>query len=501
MRSTLLGVTLFVLACAPLSVSAEESEGEVYIYGGLAREDARIELQRLTGERVSENELISLPNVGLPVDDDIWFVGAPEARRCEQVFADKLQDVSGGDVSLLVQFTENMLTELNIENVGENISLLRDSLPCVKEELSRDVLSRIFFLLGAYEIYRGGSEDAAREQFIRSVQLGGSLERYSNYPPNIQAQYGLAASEAKALGWTNIDYNLAGLSLESLLIDGVNVELGESASGSARVLPGVHVVQWKSSGGELRTRMVDVPKMAFIISSQGLQEILARQSRIGETDSTVGFVQESYLTGLSSDATVLIAHDGVVEFAYEYDGARKISAPVKYLVGAPKDLVVRQQNVRYKPVEARIGGGYVLGTTFAVFADASFWLNRHFAILFGADAAFTGYIGLTREENRVAIMPSTRFGARVEFRGDRLIKPHVFALARVSFAPSPTTSAGPIVGGGATFMAPLVEGKQIFGIALDVGGGPMFSPAQDNRVSGTLCAVVSFVFREFSSKE
>ena len=116
-----------------------------------------------------------------------------------------------------------------------------------------------------------------------------------------------------------------------------------------------------------------------------------------------------------------------------------------------------------------------------------------------ADAAFTGYIGLTDEDNRLFLMPSLRAGARFEFRPERLIKPYAFALIRVSFSLDPPAMAGPVAGGGITFMFPSgSERARAFGFWMEAMGGPVFSR---DRPAGTFVGLVGFTLRPYVLRE
>jgi len=501
MRRILILAVLVTTMIASFQVSAEE--GATYIYSGTTKDAAKTTLQMLTGKSISNSELFALPNVELPVLDDMWFVGARETNMCDPAYRVKLEEVSGGEIDQLIELAEHYLVNLNQERAAENLDLLRGAIPCSTVVLTRAELAKIFFLLGANSVFKMELEEVSRAYFHRAIVLGGRPDWDNDYPPMVHSVYERASTDATAHGIISIDYHLAGLDLAMLRLDGEDLSVEGDVSGSVRALPGMHVIQWKrGEAGEIKTRVVEVPKHAHLVSTEGLQSILAMRPEVGK-DSSIGLVQETFLSRQGGKVSILIVEetDETDDFSYTYHRVRESDdlKPISYLMGKPQDLTVRQYEVRYKPLEFRVGGGYVFERSFAGTFDFNFWLNKGFGLQFGVDVAFMTHLGLTAEDNRVWIMPSLRGGARLEFRHDRLVKPYVLVLGRVSFQKDPNASAGPMVGGGATFMTSSESQKtQIFGVALEIGGGPMFS---SNETSLALWATVNIVFREFEVRD
>lgn len=514
MRRILVLTALVIITLVSSPVSAKE--GATYIYSGVDKTTAKRTFQDLTGEPVSDMELFALPNVELPILDDIWFVGAPQATACDPSVRDEFNQIADGDIEQLADLAERFLVDLDQDRSAGYLELLLGAIPCSESMIDRSQIARIFFLMGVNTVYKMESEDVSKAYFRQAVVLGGRPEWDKNYPAMVQSVYERASSEAEAFGRVSIDYHLKGLDLTLLVLDGENLSLDDDVAGSMRVLPGMHVVQWRRGQGEIKTRVVEVSKYAHLVSTEGLQSILAMRPEVGEDDSSIGFVQETFLARQVGKVSILIVEetdDTDDNFSYSYHRVRESDdlEPISYLMGKKKDLTIRQREAVYKPLGFRVGGGYVFEQFFAANVDVNFWLYRGFGLQFGGDVGFLTYLGLTPDDNRVWVMPSVRGGARLEFRRDRPVKPYVSLLGRVSFKGDPTkdaeedfqkpskTSAGPMVGGGVTFMVASESQKtQIFGVALEVGGGPMFSP---DETSFALWATINIVFREFELRD
>lgn len=503
MRRLVIALLLFA------SLSARAQESEVYYYQGLDRSAAKAHFEAVLGRTIPDESLVAIPNVALPVDDDIWFLGAPEGQKCDPAVRATVDEVTGGDdaFDLLLGMAQADLDELNYGAAREGFELIARAIPCARESINRATLSRIFLYFGINAVYAGDIE-SGRGFFRQSVQLSGRPLWDPSYPPLAEDVYNDSSSEVEAYGRIDLAYWLPGLDLEALYVDGEPIVIDEDVRGSLRVLPGMHVLQWRRFGAELQTRIVTVPEWAQLVSTRGLQVLLALRPEIGKGTS-VGRAQESLLVRAGA-TSVLVAdpETGEPEFSYSYTGREDGEAGlVRYHAGARIDRTFRQVEIKaYKPVELRLGGGYVLGTSVTGTLVADFWLppprgtrnlSASLALEFGADAAFTGIIGFS--ETAIAIMPSLRFGIRLEFRPERPVKPYTFALARVSFSSNPSAMAGPILGVGVTMMFPSEHPRlRAFGFWVEAMGGPMFS---SDRPRGTFALLAGLTIRPYVLRE
>ena len=492
-----LSFALLALVFLPATALGEDT----YYYQGLDMARAKAHFEAALVRTIPDESLRAIPNLALPVDDDIWFLGAPQGEKCDPSVRSQVDEITGGEdaFELLLGMAQADLDEMNYGAARDELHLLARAIPCTKSVIGRATLARIFLYFGINAVYAGEAHEA-RSQFRQSVQLSGRPLWDANYPPLAREAYEDAAAEVEAYGRIDFAYRLPGLNLSALYVDGEEIFVDENVRGTIRVLPGSHIIQWQRLGEELETRVVTVLEWAQLVSTRGLQELLALRPEVGK-GTPIARAQESILAR-SDETSVLVANPetGEPEFSYSYTGKENGEAgPVRYHAGEPVEHVLRAVSVRYKPVELRLGGGYVLGTSVTAALITDFWVHRSVAVEIGADAAFTGYIGLTDEDNRLFLMPSLRAGVRFEFRPERLIKPYAFALVRVSFSLDPPAMAGPVAGGGITFMFPSEhERARTFGFWMEASGGPVFSK---DRPEGTLMGLIGFTLRPYALRE
>ncbi len=494
---TLLSFALFALVSLPAAVLGEDT----YYYQGLDRVQAKAHFEAALGRTIPDESLLAIPNLALPVDDDIWFLGAPQGEKCDPSVRAQVDEITGGadEFELLLGIAQVDLDEMNYGAARDGLHLLALAIPCAQSVIVKTTLARIFLYFGINAVYAGEVEEA-RSQFRQSVQLSGRPLWDANYPPLAREAYEAAAAEVEAYGRIDFAYRLPGLNLEAFYVDGEEISVDENVRGTIRVLPGSHVIQWLRLGEGLETRVATVPEWAQLVSTRGLQELLALRPEIGR-GTPMARAQESILAR-TDETSVLVANSetGEPEFSYSYTGKENGEAgPVRYHVGEPVEHVLRAVPVRYRPIEFRLGGGYALGTSVTAAIITDFWLRPGVAVELGADAAFTGYVGLVDEDNRLFLMPSVRAGVRFEFRPERLIKPYAFALLRVSFSLDPPAMAGPVAGGGITFMFPSADERfRAFGFWMEAMGGPVFSR---DRPDGTFVGLVGFTLRPYVLRE
>ena len=493
MRTILITLLLFLFSTA-------QAGDDLFLYQGLDKEAAKAVFQKNLGYSVDDANLRSIPNVGLPVTDDIWFLGAPQGERCDPEVRRHIDEITGGgdQFELMLELARTDLDYLNIEAARDQLNLIVTAIPCATSLIAKKTLARIFLYRGINAFYIG-TKDEARRSFRVSAELSGRAEWDEEYSVEAGEVYREVIAQREAYGRTDLAYRLPGLNLTEFYVDGETLSLkAGNAVGLLRVLPGTHVLQWKRSQGEIETRVVEVPESAILVSRFGLQELLALPPEVGEQTLT-GRVQETFFAQAGGVVSVLLvnAQTSEPEMLYTYNGkVSGTSTPVTYTIGKPVDLTNREVPVRYQPIELRFGGGYVLETTVTGAVIADFWLRPGIAVEFGADVAFTGYLGLTDADNRVFVLPSLRAGVRFEFRPERLVKPYAFVVARVSFGSDPRVLAGPILGGGATFMfKSLNEKARAFGFFIEVSAGPLFS---EDRPRGTFVGLAGLTFRPYT---
>ncbi|KKW35369.1 MAG: hypothetical protein UY82_C0040G0002 [Candidatus Uhrbacteria bacterium GW2011_GWC2_53_7] len=211
------------------------------------------------------------------------------------------------------------LDEMNYGAARDELHLLARAIPCTKSVIGRATLARIFLYFGINAVYAGEAHEA-RSQFRQSVQLSGRPLWDANYPPLAREAYEDAAAEVEAYGRIDFAYRLPGLNLSALYVDGEEIFVDENVRGTIRVLPGSHIIQWQRLGEELETRVVTVLEWAQLVSTRGLQELLALRPEVGK-GTPIARAQESILAR-SDETSVLVAnphYTGDRPGLWEYD--------------------------------------------------------------------------------------------------------------------------------------------------------------------------------------
>ena len=472
-------ISLFLLFL--FLIPAVSAAGDLVIYTGVNKERAKSAVKTYTGSSISDESLLSLVDTALPIEGDIWFVGASTAAECAEGGA-----AVSSDFDLWIELAESALSEMQWEAARLVFADITAGIPCAKEMLTAEQLAVIMRLFGILEAW-DGHEEAALTRYRQSVMLLGRPAWDDDYPPILKRLYDQAVSEVESLGRIDINYLLSDFNLAELSIDGTSLSNGESVQGAIRVLPGEHVIQWREGDTELQTRVVNVPKQAYLVTTAGMQQLLAERPG----DDATNLVQETFFSRQDGTVSILVwdKEEDQPEFLYQYD--RTKAEPVRYVVGAKKDLTMRQREARFGAIGFNLAGGYIYHglSSINIAVSADFRLKDFFLLQMGGDFSFTTYVGLKPEDNRTYMQPAVRVGAKFELRPNRPLKPYILVLGRIEFSEGSSSRAGPVLGAGVNFTA-----TNAMAVTLEVTGGPQFWT--DQPVSGYVQALVGITLRE-----
>lgn len=468
---------MITLLCLAAVVQADE----LYLYDGVDAKTAKALFENALQEPVNLDKLVSISETVLPVDADIWFVGASPGDKCQSITRTELDETTGGSDAieqLLLLAFENFRQDY-VQDAAEQVAFIIRAIPCVHRAISKDVLARVYLYAGVIAFVEGRKDDAVRA-FQISSELSGRPDWQDELPPSAKDTYLRAFSGREAFGRIDVGYRLRGLDLTLLLIDGDQLDVSQEASGLLRVLPGQHVVQWKRLDGELETRVVEVPVRALLLSTEGLRELLATPP--GNSDANT--VQESYFARQAGEVSVLLVDPESKEtrVLYRYDGKGSAGGhgAIRYVLGAPKDLVNRQVPVRFSPFEGQIGASYVYvvpAAGVALGGRALFWFRPEFGVMFGGEFGVVPYLSDAPEiPAQIRLLLGARAGVRVGLRPKRLVNPYLFGDGHVLFGSDPVAMGGPEFGAGSAFFFKGAKpSARVAGVFCEAGGGVLFS--------------------------
>lgn len=458
------------------------SFAQTVFYQGADREVARIEYAKRTGKILSEDSFVSIPNIVLPDDGDLWFVGAVTSRTCNS------NDVPlTGNIDFWIEQAQEQLFELEMEAGSVFLQDLLQGIPCAKERLTTKQISDIFFLRGVLAAWQGETERPL-EYFRSSIVLAGARPWNPVFPPSTKALFDRAQQEADAFGRITLFYDVADFPVRSFFMDGIDLS-AQMPRGSIRTLSGEHVVQVVSHDGTLHTLVARVLRDGYLLSASGLQRVLAQPPVSGE----IQLVQETYLGRRAEPSSVMVYEGEELKVFASYD---RTSGGFKIEVGAPVEKFVRRTRVRYGAVGFSLSAGAAYYQTgyFTASMLGSFRMVRGFELELG------GGIAMTRYGEVGFFLPIIAAGVRYLFAPEAVAKPFVAARVVVLLSPSGDwqsgSHAGPVGCGGVELLS---SASKALALRAEACGGAAFAPAQP--MLGFVEGRVGFVLRPIEQLE
>ncbi len=431
-RSTV-AITIAVLAiCSWASLPVEAAdEDAVMIYG--SRDNGAIdpaEAVSVLRSAIPKSELpgryINVHELGFPSVDPVWIAGDVEIISC--LGPDRqTQDISG-----LLTDGIQAIDYLDHEQGQELLARAIKGLSCMPFVIERDDLVNLFYYYGIASFHMGDAE-TARADFRRALAINPSLEWDTNYPPEPQQVFLLAKGDTLELERMRMEmsYDLSDSDVTDFYFDGV---LLESVSGTTRIVPGTHYIQY-SAEGTPHSRVLEVaPADSLVLVTHGgyIQAVIDGPG-ISETHLAVQLGLGMLVADEELESVYVVILEDNHRQGDVYSFLDTYAVLVEDVAVTGRRPVHAQPDTDYSRVGLTLNAGltHAFGSPYAGVA-----LRGNIRLYHGLELDFGGGVNMasfTDDEGSrwLALFPGFRVGARYRFT-DKVVQPYVGGALLVS---------------------------------------------------------------------